>query len=178
MIVHQCEQYYSILPDYQFTGKNHNALHEGANRCEPSSSSAQSKEIAMSALINTDAMPDNCADKSAAPQATTCVDPNSGPVHLRRGQYVRMHAALGWTVRTLSGTVWITQDNDLRDIMLQAGEAFALDRNGAALLWPLEESEICIERRIGCDEHCSSAQERPLRAVLAANCYAVRASLA
>ena len=40
----------------------------------------------------------------------------------------RMHAMQGWCVTAANGALWITQDGDPRDIVLQAGESFAFDR--------------------------------------------------
>jgi hypothetical protein len=37
-------------------------------------------------------------------------------------------------VRVESGTLWITQQHDRRDVMLGAGETFRFDRKGVALL--------------------------------------------
>lgn len=40
----------------------------------------------------------------------------------------------GFTVTCLEGSVWITQSDDRRDIALVAGQAFALDQPGVALV--------------------------------------------
>ncbi|MEO8936971.1 MAG: DUF2917 domain-containing protein [Burkholderiaceae bacterium] len=37
-----------------------------------------------------------------------------------------------------SGTVWITQDNDVRDVVLNAGEQFVSDRPGTVLVYALQ----------------------------------------
>jgi hypothetical protein len=81
------------------------------------------------------------------PAAAVRLDPSGSRMHLAEGRYLRAEQARGWTVRALAGTVWITQDHDVRDIILQAGEKFVLDREGSALLWPFGEAEICMERR-------------------------------
>jgi hypothetical protein len=46
----------------------------------------------------------------------------------------RLEDARDLQVRVESGTVWITQERDTRDVMLRAGESFRFDRNGTALL--------------------------------------------
>ncbi|MEN3364033.1 MAG: hypothetical protein V7606_1307 [Burkholderiales bacterium] len=73
-------------------------------------------------------------------------DPNRGPVRLPEGHYVKTHDAQGWRIHALAGSVWITQDWDSRDIVLHAGESFVLDRDGAAMLWPLGDTSICIAK--------------------------------
>ena len=45
-----------------------------------------------------------------------------------------MRDAAGYTVQCCAGTVWITQENDARDIYLSAGESFTFDRPGTALI--------------------------------------------
>lgn len=76
-------------------------------------------------------------------------NPENGPIHLEGEQYLRMKKARGWVVRALNGRVWITQDWDLRDIVLEAGQSFTLDRDGPALIWPLDKGEVRLERESG-----------------------------
>jgi hypothetical protein len=51
----------------------------------------------------------------------------------------------GLTLLCLKGAVWVTQEDDARDIILTAGESFTLDRNGLAVLYAL--SAACIALR-------------------------------
>ena len=57
---------------------------------------------------------------------------------LTRGQSLKVRDALGCTVMCCAGTVWITQENDLRDIFLTAGQRFTFDRPGLALIYAEE----------------------------------------
>jgi hypothetical protein len=98
----------------------------------------------MKATLHQSAM--NADGKRTVLEAAVHLDPDGSPVRLSEGRYMRAQDTLGWTVRALSGMVWITQDWDCRDIVLNPGEAFVLDRKGAALLWPLGDAEICIGR--------------------------------
>jgi hypothetical protein len=52
----------------------------------------------------------------------------------------------GAIVACRAGTVWITQANDPRDIVLVAGESFVLDRNGLALVMALKDAALTIEK--------------------------------
>lgn len=70
-------------------------------------------------------------------------------VRLQKNQSLEIDGAIGWTVTALSGTVWITQDRDVRDVVLDAGQSFVLDRNKSALIWSLATSEICVTRDAG-----------------------------
>lgn len=86
-------------------------------------------------------------DKSGpAFKAMMELEPNSGAIHLHGRKHVHLRHALGWTIRAISGKVWITQDYDLRDIVLEPGQSFTLDRNSDALLAPLDEADILLER--------------------------------
>jgi branched chain amino acid efflux pump len=53
---------------------------------------------------------------------------------LKLGIPLKLRDAVGHTITCHAGTVWITQENDARDIYLAAGESFAFDRPGLALI--------------------------------------------
>jgi len=53
---------------------------------------------------------------------------------LAPGGALQLRDAAGCTVMCCAGTVWITQENDARDIFLAAGERFTFDRKGLALI--------------------------------------------
>ncbi|WP_439573471.1 DUF2917 domain-containing protein [Phreatobacter sp.] len=59
---------------------------------------------------------------------------NDASLHLARGGLIRLTDAIGTTVACRSGAVWITIDSDRRDIVLEAGERFLIDRQGLALV--------------------------------------------
>ena len=63
---------------------------------------------------------------------------------LKSRQVLKVRGGSGHTIICHSGAVWVTQDRDRRDIVLGAGESFALDRNGLALVQALEQSAISI----------------------------------
>lgn len=76
--------------------------------------------------------------------------PANGEILMLRGrQHVRLHDAKGWTIRALGGAVWITQDGDLRDVVLEAGDSFTADR-ADVLMSPFGEARVCIARGFGC----------------------------
>jgi hypothetical protein len=57
---------------------------------------------------------------------------------LARGKSLQLRDAVGCTVMCCAGTVWITQQNDARDIFLTAGQSFTFDRPGMALIYAVE----------------------------------------
>ena len=55
----------------------------------------------------------------------------------RRG--LRLKDARGAKLRAVQGTLWVTIDNDLRDIVLDPGESFVVDSNSPLVVMPLGE---------------------------------------
>jgi len=55
-------------------------------------------------------------------------------INLARGDLVRIENACDMQVRVEKGAVWITQECDTRDVMLESGDSFRLDRDGTALI--------------------------------------------
>jgi hypothetical protein len=65
-------------------------------------------------------------------------------MQLGAGQQFRLHDAAGWTIACRSGSVWITQEADRRDVFLYAGDGFTLDRAGLALILARQDSALAI----------------------------------
>jgi hypothetical protein len=65
-------------------------------------------------------------------------------IHLRAGQELRLHDVACWKVVCRSGTVWITQEADARDIFLFAGDGFEPDRAGLALVRACRDATLSI----------------------------------
>ena len=53
----------------------------------------------------------------------------------RRG--LRLKDARGAKLRAVQGTLWVTLDNDPRDIVLDPGQSFVVDSNSALVVMPL-----------------------------------------
>lgn len=63
---------------------------------------------------------------------------------LERGEALPLRHVAGRTVHAHAGRVWITEENDARDILLQAGERYRLDGGGLAVVEALSEAAISI----------------------------------
>ena len=50
---------------------------------------------------------------------------------------LRLRVSAGRHLTNVSGTAWVTLDGDLRDIILEAGESFAFERPGRAMVQAL-----------------------------------------
>ena len=70
-------------------------------------------------------------------------------VHLARHDIVGIRNGRGALVFVESGTAWITQENDVRDVLVPAGESFRLDRSGVALVQAHRAATITITAPLG-----------------------------
>lgn len=82
----------------------------------------------------------------AASRDVVELDPAGATLLLRGGQFIRIDGRAGWQIRALGGTVWITQDGDLRDVVLESGQSFTPDRDSHVLISPLGEARVCLTR--------------------------------
>jgi hypothetical protein len=60
------------------------------------------------------------------------------------GSLLRIVDGKGLLVEATAGLLWITQERDLRDIIVAAGQSFRLDRNGVALVYTLGPSGVAV----------------------------------
>lgn len=76
---------------------------------------------------------------------------DADPVSLKlgAGQELRLHDAAGWTVACRSGSLWITQEADTRDVFLRDGERFTADRDGLTLVLARKDALLAIRPPAG-----------------------------
>ena len=65
-----------------------------------------------------------------------------GRLALKDGGTLRVDDAEGMRLYVWQGTVWLTQEGDQRDLLLQARDSFQLDRAGTALISPLGRNAV------------------------------------
>jgi Protein of unknown function (DUF2917) len=63
---------------------------------------------------------------------------------LRKGEILRLQHALGQRIEALVGRLWITMDGDLRDIVIDAGEGFTVDRGTDVLLSAMSDARFVV----------------------------------
>ena len=71
-------------------------------------------------------------------------DLNLASTSLRKGEALHLQHALGQRIEALGGRVWITMDGDLRDIVLDAGEGFTVDRGTDVLLSAISDAQFAV----------------------------------
>lgn len=72
---------------------------------------------------------------------------NASPfrVSLQWGRPLTVADGKGTCITSRRGAVWITQDNDLRDVVLSSGECFMLDHPALAIVQAFDTAEILVK---------------------------------
>jgi len=65
-------------------------------------------------------------------------------ITLHHGEAHRIEAGKGLLVQCLSGTLWLTQDNDPRDIVLEPGEETTIERDDLSLVYALSDAQFVL----------------------------------
>ncbi|HEY0847770.1 MAG TPA: DUF2917 domain-containing protein [Noviherbaspirillum sp.] len=99
----------------------------------------------------------------AASRAVMELHPSGETLLLREKQLVRLHGTAGWKIKVLGGAVWITQDGDVRDVVLHPGQSFTPDRDGELLISPFGEARICLTRGADCGATVRKQRVRDLQ---------------
>ena len=63
---------------------------------------------------------------------------------LEPGELVRLDDAHGITLRVTRGALWITQQRDVRDIVLTAGDAYTIERRGLTVVEAQGRATVCV----------------------------------
>jgi hypothetical protein len=66
------------------------------------------------------------------------------PVRLPARSVHCIDGGKGLQVTAVSGTVWVTQADDPRDVILMRGRSFILDRKGRAVVYALKDAAIVV----------------------------------
>ena len=68
----------------------------------------------------------------------------SAALRLARGQTLKIRDAVGSTICAREGTVWITEENSRKDIVLTPGACFSVDRPGLTLVQAFADASISL----------------------------------
>lgn len=72
----------------------------------------------------------------------TIAAPVARPVLLQRGATLMIAQPRDLEIRCVAGCLWLTLDNDPRDIVLKAGERITVNHNARLLIQALQAAEI------------------------------------
>jgi hypothetical protein len=67
-----------------------------------------------------------------------------GALRLARGQTLKVTDALGSTIRCNEGSVWITEEDMPKDVVLEAGGCYRLRRKGLALVHAFGDASVAL----------------------------------
>ena len=85
-------------------------------------------------------------------------------MELNDGDLAELRDVRGATLRVTRGTLWITQDRDVRDVVLRAGDVWMVERDGLTLVEAQEPAAFCIvggdARRVSRDAPVATSAER------------------
>ncbi|HRH85752.1 MAG TPA: DUF2917 domain-containing protein [Rubrivivax sp.] len=65
-------------------------------------------------------------------------------IWLRHGELHRIVDGKGAVVQCLSGTVWLTQQSDPRDLVLEAGDEAPIERDGTSIVSALSDAQFVL----------------------------------
>lgn len=65
-------------------------------------------------------------------------------IPLRHGATQRIEHGQGLHVQCLSGSLWLTQDGDPRDIVLGPGEGATIERDGLSVVTALSDARFLL----------------------------------
>ncbi len=65
-------------------------------------------------------------------------------LELDDGDLIKLDDARGTTVRVPAGTLWVTQQDDRRDVVLRAGDVWTVEREGLTLGQAQGTTRVCV----------------------------------
>ena len=68
----------------------------------------------------------------------------SGGLRLGRGQTLKMQDAVGSTICAREGTVWITEENSRKDVVLSPGACFRVGRPGLTIVQAFADASVSL----------------------------------
>ncbi len=68
----------------------------------------------------------------------------SGALQLSRGQTLKLQDAVGSTICAREGTVWITEENSRKDVVLEPGYCFRVDRPGLTIVQAFADASVSL----------------------------------
>ncbi len=65
-------------------------------------------------------------------------------IDMAHGDLMKLADARGTTLRVARGSLWITQEHDARDVVLNAGDVWAVERDGLTLVEAQTNAALCL----------------------------------
>jgi len=68
----------------------------------------------------------------------------SGALRLARGQTLKIQDAVGSTICAREGTVWITEENSRKDVVLEPGHCYRLAKSGLTIVQAFADASVSL----------------------------------
>jgi hypothetical protein len=68
----------------------------------------------------------------------------AGALQLARGQTLRLRDGVGSTICARAGTVWITEENSRKDVVLEPGACFRIGKPGLTLVQAFADASVSL----------------------------------
>jgi len=68
----------------------------------------------------------------------------AGALRLARGQTVKLTDGVGSTICAREGTVWITEENSRKDVVLEPGSCYRLAKPGTTLVQAFADASVSL----------------------------------
>ena len=72
------------------------------------------------------------------------IELSSGAVRLGRGQTLKVRDGAGSTLCAREGTIWITEQNSRKDVVLEAGQCYRLERGGMTVVQAFADASVSL----------------------------------
>ena len=69
---------------------------------------------------------------------------DSGALRLARGQTLKIQDAVGSTICAREGTVWITEEDSRKDVVLEPGSCYRLGKTGLTLVQAFADASVSL----------------------------------
>jgi hypothetical protein len=66
-------------------------------------------------------------------------------VELQQGEILPLERARGVRITAVEGTLWVTEEHDPMDVVLEAGESHAVETAGRTLVQAMDRSRLSLE---------------------------------
>ena len=69
---------------------------------------------------------------------------SSGALRLARGQTLKLTDSIGSTICAREGTVWITEENSRKDVVLENGACYRINQSGLTLVQAFADASVAF----------------------------------
>jgi hypothetical protein len=76
------------------------------------------------------------------------IELKAGAVQIARGQTLKLRDSVGSTICAHEGAVWITEENSRKDVVLENGACYRVDRPGLTLVQAFADASVSLAQEL------------------------------